>query len=30
MLAKKQEALQESIKEMEDSVAYIEWKQDFL
>ena len=29
MLAKKQEALRASIKELEDSVAYIEWKQGF-
>ncbi|WP_077533653.1 MerR family transcriptional regulator [Massiliimalia massiliensis] len=29
MLAKKQESLRASIKELEDSVAYIEWKQNF-
>ncbi len=29
MLARKQEALLSSIKELEDSVAYIEWKQNF-
>lgn len=29
MLAKKQEALLVSIKELEDSVAYIDWKQNF-
>ena len=29
MLAKKQEALRTSIKELEDSVAYIDWKQEF-
>ena len=29
MLAKKQEALRTSIKELEDSVAYIDWKQNF-
>lgn len=29
MLAKKQDALQLSIKELEDSVAYIDWKQSF-
>lgn len=29
MLAKKQEALLLSIKELEDSVAYIDWKQNF-
>lgn len=29
MLARKQEALLVSIKELEDSVAYIEWKQNF-
>ncbi len=29
MLAKKQEALRASIKELEDSVAYIDWKQNF-
>lgn len=29
MLAKKQEALRVSIKELEDSVAYIDWKQNF-
>ncbi|MGM9671530.1 MAG: MerR family transcriptional regulator [Oscillospiraceae bacterium] len=29
MLAKKQEALQVSIRELEDSVAYIDWKQNF-
>lgn len=29
MLAKKQEALQASIRELEDSVAYIDWKQNF-
>lgn len=29
MLTKKQEALRKSIKELEDSVAYIDWKQNF-
>ncbi|MGN1067891.1 MAG: MerR family transcriptional regulator [Christensenellales bacterium] len=29
LLAKKQEALQVSIRELEDSVAYIDWKQNF-
>ena len=29
MLAKKQEALLDSIKELEDSVSYIDWKQNF-
>ena len=29
MLAKKQEELRASIKELEDSVAYIDWKQNF-
>ena len=29
MLAKKQETLLVSIKELEDSVAYIDWKQNF-
>ena len=29
MLAKKQEELLSSIKELEDSVAYIDWKQNF-
>ncbi len=29
MLAGKQEALRASIKELEDSVAYIDWKQNF-
>lgn len=29
MLAKKQEELRISIKELEDSVAYIDWKQNF-
>mgnify|MGYP002968057757 FL=1 len=29
MLAKKQEALRASIKELEESAAYIEWKQTF-
>lgn len=29
MLAKKQEALRLSIKELEDSVSYIDWKQNF-
>ncbi len=29
MLAKKQDALRLSIKELEDSVAYIDWKQSF-
>ena len=29
MLARKQEDLLSSIKELEDSVAYIEWKQNF-
>lgn len=29
MLAKKQETLRVSIQELEDSVAYIDWKQNF-
>lgn len=29
MLAKKQEALRISLKELEDSIAYIDWKQNF-
>lgn len=29
MLAKKQETLRASIQELEDSVAYIDWKQNF-
>lgn len=29
MLKKKQEALRSSIRELEDSVAYIDWKQNF-
>ena len=29
MLARKQEALRESVKELEDSIAYIDWKQNF-
>lgn len=29
MLSKKQDALRNSIKELEDSVAYIDWKQNF-
>lgn len=29
MLVKKQDALRISIKELEDSVAYIDWKQEF-
>lgn len=29
MLTKKQEMLRDSIKELEDSVAYIDWKQSF-
>lgn len=29
LLAKKQEALRLTIKELEDSVAYIDWKQNF-
>ncbi len=29
MLAHKQEALQRTIKELEESVAYIDWKQNF-
>ena len=29
LLEKKQQALQESIRELEDSVAYIDWKQNF-
>lgn len=29
MLAQKQEALRESIQELEESVAYIDWKQNF-
>lgn len=29
MLSKKQEALRASIKELKDSIAYIDWKQNF-
>lgn len=29
MLARMQEALRESVKELEDSIAYIDWKQNF-
>ena len=29
MLAKKQEALRTAIQELEDSIAYIDWKQTF-
>lgn len=29
LLSKKQEALNASIKELEDSIAYIDWKQNF-
>lgn len=29
MLAKKREALLDSVKELEDSIAYIDWKQNF-
>ncbi len=29
MLAEKQEALQDSIRQLEDSIAYIDWKQNF-
>ena len=29
MLAQKQNALRNSIQELEDSVAYIDWKQNF-
>ena len=29
MLRKKQDALRTTIKELEDSVAYIDWKQNF-
>lgn len=29
LLAKEQEALRLSIKELEDSVSYIDWKQNF-
>lgn len=29
MLSKKQEALRSSIKELEESVSYIDWKQNF-
>ena len=29
MLAKKQEELRVSLKELEDSIAYIDWKQNF-
>ena len=29
MLARKQEALQSSIRELEDSISYIDWKQNF-
>ena len=29
MLAKKQEALRTSVKELEESIAYIDWKQNF-
>ena len=30
MLARKQEELRASIKELEDSISYIGWKQNFL
>lgn len=29
MLAKKQEALRTAIQELEDSIAYIDWKQNY-
>ena len=29
MPAKKQERLRQTIKELEDSIAYIDWKQNF-
>lgn len=29
MLAKKKERLRQTIKELEDSIAYIDWKQNF-
>ena len=29
MLTQKQEALRMSIRELEDSIAYIDWKQNF-
>ena len=29
MLAKKQERLRQTIKELEDSIAYIDWKQNY-
>ncbi len=29
MVARKQESLRTSIKELEDSIAYIDWKQNF-
>lgn len=29
MLKKKQESLRQSVKELEDSIAYIDWKQNF-
>ena len=29
MLAQKQQALRSSIKELEDGVSYIDWKQNF-
>ena len=29
MLAEKQEALQDSMRQLEDSIAYIDWKQNF-
>ena len=29
MLAQKQEALRESLRELQDSIAYIDWKQGF-
>lgn len=29
MLAKKQERLRQTIKELEDSIAYTDWKQNF-
>ena len=29
LLEKKQQALRESIRELEDSVAYIDWKENF-
>ena len=29
MLARKQEALRETVRELQDSIAYIDWKQNF-